>query len=154
MEKISSPLRTRILDYLDSHHITYTLMTQKERAKLSRNIGAKSVLFKDKNDFRLFTIRADLSIDNKKVRKILGSHKLRFATLDEFQTLTESIPGTLTPISRGLYKKDFDHYIDESLQEQKWIVFNAGELNSPIQVRADEFFKSLHFKWCIFSKDN
>jgi Ala-tRNA(Pro) deacylase len=129
-------------------------MTQKERAKLSRNMGAKSVLFKDKNDFRLFTIRADLSIDNKKVRKILGSHKLRFATLDEFQTLTESIPGTLTPISRGVYPKAFDHYIDESLQEREWIVFNAGELNAPIKLKAQSFFETLNFKWCIFSKDN
>lgn len=101
------------------------------------SIGGKSILFKDKSDFRLFTLPANKEVNNKSVRKILKSQKLRFATQQELIQLAGVEKGALPPFGRPLYP--FDHYIDRTLLENEFIAFNAGKLTTSVILKMKDY---------------
>lgn len=76
-------------------------------------IGGKTILFKDKRDFRLFVISAAKQVDSNRVRKILRSQRLRFATNEELKSLCEVEKGALPPFGRNFYP--YDLFLDESV---------------------------------------
>ena len=103
------------------------VITCEESAKArgcSQEIGGKSILFKDKSDFRLFVMSAALQVDSKKVRKILKSSWLRFATNEELWEMAGVEKGALPPFGRDILPVDL--YLDESILKNDKIAFNAG----------------------------
>jgi Ala-tRNA(Pro) deacylase len=154
-------LTQKILSMLDSKGIEYEILehdaaeTCSHAAKsrgLPQHLGAKSVLFKDKEDFRLFTLPAHLQVDNKTVRKILKSQKLRFASLEEFKELTTTVPGALAPFSIGIYPRDLDHYVDPAIHENEQVVFNVGVLNKSIVLKKDDWLSCINPHFIAFHK--
>jgi Ala-tRNA(Pro) deacylase len=113
-------------------------------------IGGKSILFKDKKDFRIFTLSAAKEIDSNKVRKILGSQRLRFARNEELSELCGVTKGALPPIVKGIYP--FDHYLDKSILNNTKIAFNAGVLDKSIIMLVEDYLKLIDAKVCEFSK--
>ena len=87
-----------------------------------QKIGGKSILFKDKQDYRLFVMSAALQVDSKKVRKILKSGWLRFATEEELWEMAGIEKGALPPFGRGIIPVDL--YLDESVLDNEEIAFN------------------------------
>lgn len=147
----------KIFKLLEDHKIPYETFEHEiamtcEEASRARNMplkyGGKSLLFKDKRGFKLFTLPAHKKAINKKIRKILSSQKLRFATHEELKDLAGVKSGALPPISKGLY--EFDHYVDKSLLENDKIVFNAGVLTITIILKMKDYLKLIDASFCEF----
>ncbi len=119
------------------------------RAK-RKAMGAKSILFKDKKDFRVFTLALNMEVDSNKVRKILGSNKLRFATHEELMEHCGVVKGALPPIVKNVYP--FSHYIDKSIYDHEVLAFNAGVLGHTIILKRDDYLKLIDAEVCEFSK--
>jgi Ala-tRNA(Pro) deacylase len=113
-------------------------------------ISGKTLLFKDKKDFRMFVLSGALQVDSNKVRKILRSQRLRFATDEEFLKLTGVPKGALPPIGRDFLP--FDLYLDLSILENDKIAFNAGILTKSFILPMSEYLKAVKPKICLFSK--
>jgi Ala-tRNA(Pro) deacylase len=113
-------------------------------------IGGKAVLFKDKKDFRLFVLSAALQVDSNKVRKILRSQKLRFATEEELMTLVGVEKGALPPFGRDILP--FDLYLDKSILANEKIAFNAGILTKSFILAVDDYLKVIDPVICEFSR--
>jgi Ala-tRNA(Pro) deacylase len=113
----------QLIEHPEAH--TCTLAAQLRERKLEA--GLKTVLFKDKRKFVLFALRADRQVDSKKVRKILGSQKLRFATEDELIELTGAKKGSLPPFGKELFS-ELELYLDESVHDAAEVAFNIGIL--------------------------
>lgn len=112
--------------------------------------GAKSILFKDKKDFRIFTIRAGSAIDNKKVRKILNSQKLRFAKEEELLEAAGVVSGALPPFGRPFI--EVDHYLDAEVLKGEYIAFNAAIIGHRIRLRVSDYLKLVNPTICDFQK--
>lgn len=141
-------IEQKLIDIFTKNNIEYHDF---DRKSADRSFGGKSILFKDKTDFRIFTIRADLEVDNKKVRKILGSKKLRFASHEELQELCGVVSGALPPIIRDLYP--YDHFLDKSLLDNEWIAFNLGVLDKPVKIKMKDYLKLVDPTICEFAKE-
>jgi Ala-tRNA(Pro) deacylase len=113
-------------------------------------IGGKTLLLKDKVGFNLFVISAVLQVDNQKIRKLLNSQKLRFATKDELMELCGVVTGALAPIGRPLYNLDL--YIDKSVLNNEKIAFNAGILTKSLIINIEDYKRLVTAIECEFSK--
>jgi len=114
-------------------------------------IGGKTLLFKDKRGFYLFVLSAAKKVDNNKIRKILKSQKLRFATTVELKELAGVEKGALPPIGRDLLP--FDLYLDKSILENEKIAFNAGILTKSFILKLEDYLKLVDPIICEFSKE-
>ena len=153
-------LTTKIKQYLVDSNISYKELdhdeahTCEDSARLRGediSIGGKTLLFKDKTSFKLFVISARLQVDSNKVRKILGSSKLRFATTDELMNLCNVVKGALPPFGRPI--QDFDLYIDHSIKKNEKIAFNAGLLTKSIILQTKDYFNLVDATFCNFQKE-
>jgi Ala-tRNA(Pro) deacylase len=77
-------------------------------------------------------------VDNARVRAVLGTRTLRFATPDELFALTGCLPGAVPPFGNlfGL-----PVLVDEELTERDEIVFNAGSNSVSIVMRCADFLQ-------------
>ena len=104
-----------------------------------RKIGGKSILFKDKQDYRLFVMSAALQVDSKKVRKILKSGWLRFATKEELWEIAGVEKGALPPFGRDILPVDL--YLDKSILKNEEIAFNAGMATKSFIMKVADYLK-------------
>lgn len=137
----------KIIHLLDSHNITYTLKhhdptpTSEESAKArgeSINIGAKALLIKTKTTFVLCVIPANRKLDTKRLRKILKTKSLRFATTDELKELTGLDKGAVPPFGHLL---GLEMIVDPAQFEQEKIAFNAGSLTTSVLMKSADYRK-------------
>ena len=149
----------KLLMLLNDNKIEYTLLEHSETVTCEQSaqargesvaIGGKTILFKDKKDFRIFTLSAAKEVDSNKVRKILSSQRLRFATSDELRDLCGVVKGALPPIVKGLYP--YSHYLDRSVLENEKIAFNAGLLTKSIIMKTKDYLDIIDAQVCDFSK--
>jgi len=151
-DRIKSLLETNNIDFKEiDHHETRTCEESAEARGEDIKYGGKTILFKDKKDYRLFVISAALQIDNNKVRKILKSQRLRFATKDELMELAGVESGALPPFGREILP--YDLYLDESILENEIICFNAGLLTKSIIMRTEDYLKLNQYQVHKFAKD-
>ena len=64
------------------------------------------------------------------MKKHLGVKSLRFATADELLELTGLVPGSVPPFGEPVLP--FSLYIDESIEANDRIAFNAGSLTDSL----------------------
>ena len=156
----TNELTERIRRLLEDHQVPYEELdhaastTCEESAKNrgeELHIGGKSLLFKDKKDFRIFVISASKQVDNQRVRKILKSQKLRFATSEELWDLAGVVKGAMPPFGRPLFP--YDLYVDESIFENERIAFNAGLLTKSFILKVDDWKKLIEPNICQFAKE-
>lgn len=149
----------KILNYIEQNNIKYKYLEHGpaktcEESALLRNepieIGGKTILFKSKNTFNLFVLSASLAVDSKKVRKILGDQKLRFASPEELMNLCQVEKGALPPFGEPIYP--FDLYIDESILKNTRIAFNAGDIHRSVILEMDDYLSMVKFEQVSFSK--
>ncbi|RLA65271.1 MAG: hypothetical protein DRQ88_03020 [Epsilonproteobacteria bacterium] len=114
-------------------------------------IGGKTLLLKDKRGFNLFVLSAAKKADNNKIRKILKSQKLRFATKEELMELIGVEKGALPPFGRDLLP--FDLYLDKSILDNDKIAFNAGVLTTSFILKVEDYLKLVDPIICQFSKE-
>lgn len=99
------------------------------------SVGAKALLLRTDNSFRLFVLPADRKLDSSAIRRQLGVRKTRFATVQELHELTGLTPGAVPPFGEPILP--FELYADEALgAETNKVAFNAGSLNNSIIMKA------------------
>lgn len=126
--------------YLEVEHEASLTCAQSAKARgKDQKIGGKTLLLKDKNGFRLFTMSAALEFDSQKARQILKSHKLRFATTEELMELTGAVSGALPPFGRPL--QNLDLYIDQSVLDNEEMAFNPGLLTCSFIMNTKVWFE-------------
>jgi Ala-tRNA(Pro) deacylase len=116
----------------------------------SIEIGGKTILFKDKNNFSLFVISAAKQVDSNAVRKILKSQRLRFATAQELRQHCDVEKGALPPFGHGIYP--YDLYLDPSILANDKIAFNAGTLTKSFIIDTADYLTLIKPTICCFAK--
>ncbi len=101
-------------------------------------VGAKALLLKTADVFRLFVLPAHLKLDSAAVKQELGVKKIRFASADELMELTGLVPGSVPPFGTPILP--FELFADESVGSyENKVAFNAGSLTDSIVMRADDW---------------
>jgi Ala-tRNA(Pro) deacylase len=93
--------------------------------------GAKALLVKAGDEFRLLVLPADRKLDNRKARQALAVKALRFATREEVAHWTGLQPGAIPPFGSlfGLPTS-----CDPALADNASINFNAGDHAISVQM--------------------
>jgi len=104
----------------------------------SLDIGGKALLLKVGDGFHLFVLSASLRLDSGAVKRQLGTKSLRFASAEELAELTGLAPGSVPPFGRPVLP--FDLHVDESIQANERIAFNAGTLTDSLILGTEDYF--------------
>jgi len=136
-ERIQHVLNTNTVTFKTLHH--EATRTSEESAQVRGEpleVGAKAIVMKVGKEFKLFVISAARRIDARKIKAIFHVKKVRFATADELKALTGLLPGSVPPFGRPII--DLDLFVDESIEANDRVAFNAGSLtDSIIMARSD-----------------
>ncbi len=145
---MNTDIHQAIRDLLDEHGIVYRAVhhepthTSEESARArgeSVRIGGKALLIKTADVFRLFVMSAALKLDNAAIRHKLGTRRTRFATREELKDLTGLVPGCVPPFGEPILP--FPLYVDESIQANDRIAFNAGSLTDSIIMPVEDYMR-------------
>lgn len=119
--------------------------TSEEAAKLRPNYslhqGAKAMIVQIKVQkkamFVMLVLPGDLKFDSKKVKALLQTKDLRFATEEEIEKLTEGIKIGGVPPFGNLF--GLEVIADPSLFDNEKIIFNAGDRRFSIAMKSQDF---------------
>jgi prolyl-tRNA editing enzyme YbaK/EbsC (Cys-tRNA(Pro) deacylase) len=115
------------------------------------NTGAKALLLKTDEVFRLFVLPADRKLDSGAIRRHLGVKRSRFATPDELLEMTGLVPGSVPPFGEPILP--FELYADNAIGVvSKRVAFNAGSLTHSITMAAADWEKIARPKRFSFGK--
>ena len=139
LERIREALAREGVEFREISHAP--TQTSEESARVrseSLSVGAKALLLKTDDSFRLFVLPADLQLDTKKIKQELKVKSSRFATSEELLELTGLVPGSVPPFGNPILP--FELYGDTSIGvvEDK-VAFNAGSLTLSIVMKASDW---------------
>ena len=138
LEKIRRFLAEHDVRFRELHHEpTYTSEDSARVRGEDIRIGAKALLLKVGDDFRLFVLSAALRVDSLAVRSHFGVRKTRFATSEELRALTGLVPGSVPPFGEPILP--FELYVDPSVLENERMAFNEGSLTDSIFLETEEY---------------
>jgi prolyl-tRNA editing enzyme YbaK/EbsC (Cys-tRNA(Pro) deacylase) len=138
----------RILSWLSEcgvsyRHVRHAPTRTSEESAAARGeelrTGAKALLLKADDVFRLFVLSAALRLDSDAVKRHCGVRKTRFATPEELHSLTGLVPGSVPPFGRPILP--FDLYIDESIDANARVAFNAGSLTDSLILSTSDYLR-------------
>ena len=140
---MEQPIHQQITDLLRQHDCWFEefehepVRTSEEAAKLRDGYtlqqGAKAIIIRVKipnvgKKFVMLVMPADQKFDSAKVKQVLHSKDIRFATEEEVEEITKGVkPGGVPPFGNlfGL-----EVISDTSLYDNEKIIFNAGRTSS------------------------
>jgi Ala-tRNA(Pro) deacylase len=110
--------------------------------------GAKALVVRADDRFVHCVLPAHLKIDNGRLRAIVGTRKLRFATSVELHDLTGCAPGAVPPFGNlfGL-----PVLVDEALCRNERVAFNAGSNAVSIIMRCHDLLRLTGAAVCRFA---
>jgi len=134
----------KALEFLDQKGIGYeklehspvTTSSEAAGARGSRlSQGAKAIIVKANDQFYHLIISASVPLDNNKLRKVLGTRRVRFATTEELFQLTGCLPGAVPPFGNlfGL-----PVYMDNALLEEDIVYFNCGSHTVSLRMKRSD----------------
>ncbi len=151
-EKIKRLLVENSISFKEvDHEPSPDCITSAQNRNEDLKIGGKSLLLKAKDGFKIFVLSAAKEADSKKIRSILNSQKLRFATKDELLDLAGVVKGALPPFGPPVLP--FDLYLDRSILQNEKIAFNAGILTKSFIISVKDYLRLVKPQICDFSKD-
>lgn len=104
------------------------------------SVGAKALLLRVGETFRLFVLPANCKLDSAAVKRHFGVKALRFATSDELMSLTGRVPGSVPPFGEPILP--FELFADEAVgAEHGRVAFNAGSLTHSIVMAAEDWWR-------------
>ncbi len=111
--------------------------------------GAKALVLLAADEPVHVVLPAHRRVDNARVRALVGTRTLRFATAEELLKLTGCVPGAVPPFGNlfGL-----PVLADEELARREDIAFNAGSNSVSIVMRAAEFLRLSGARVCALSQ--
>jgi Ala-tRNA(Pro) deacylase len=136
-----------IVELLNSHQVEFDTVTH-EKAITSMDTvretgfdikhGAKSILFKTKDGFKLVIVRGDNRADFKKLRQHFATNKIRMATPEEVLEVMRVEVGACYPFGEIA---GVDMIVDETLAEAERIHFSPGTHYDHINMRFEDYVK-------------
>jgi len=135
-EKIKEILNASGIKYSLKHHEPVYTSEQASRIRGDKlKQGAKAIIMDTSKNFVLIVLSAEKKINSKKLKKILKSKSLSFASHDKVKSLgLES--GSVPPFGSFFGLKT---YVDKSLLENEDISFNAGSLTDSIKMKLKDY---------------
>ena len=153
LEKIRNQLNAADIAYREVQH--QPARTSEESAAArgeALNVGAKALLLRTDNVFRLFVLPANRKLDSTAIRRYFGIRKTRFATVEELDKLTGLVPGAVPPFGEPILP--FELYADETIgMETDKVAFNAGLLTHSIIMAASDWANIARPERFRFAKD-
>ncbi|MBL8827115.1 MAG: hypothetical protein JNM18_09020 [Planctomycetaceae bacterium] len=120
------------------HPPTYTSEESAAARGEELGVGAKALLLKTDDVFRLFVLPADLKLDSAAIKRELNVKKIRFATSDELREMTGLVPGSVPPFGHPLLP--FELFAEEAMGTRcDLVAFNAGSLTNSIIMSARDW---------------
>ena len=115
------------------------------------DVGAKALLLKTDEVFRLFVLCADTQLDSGAIRKFLNVKKSRFATPEELLELTGLVPGSVPPFGEPVLP--FELYAEDQIGvRHDRVAFNAGLLTTSIILNAPDWDRIAKPRRFLFAK--
>ncbi len=137
-EKIVAKLTDAGCQFKTAHH--EPTRTSEDAARIrgvSLHTGAKALVIRGNKTKQhwLFVLPADLRLDSKKVREVVGE-SVSFAS--DTEVVTGCVPGSVPPFGSVIGLKT---YCDPRLAESSEINFNAGSLTDSINMAYNDYIK-------------
>ncbi len=152
LDQIRRLLTEAGLAFKEIHHPP--TLTSEESAKArgeELGVGAKALLLKTDDIFRLFVLPADRKLDSAAVKRQFGLKKIRFATAKELLERTGLVPGCVPPFGEPILR--FELFADSSIGiRYDRVAFNAGSLTDSIIMSAADWEKIARPKRFEFGK--
>ena len=150
LETIRSHLETANIPFREvQHEPTRTSEASAAARGEPLNVGAKALLLRTDDIFRLFVLPANRKLDSTAIRRYLGVRRTRFATVDELHDMVGLVPGAVPPFGEPILP--FELYADVTLGvETDKVAFNAGSLTHSIIMSAtdwENFAKPVRFRF-------
>tara|TARA_Y100000310_G_C20605730_1_gene775373 strand:- start:698 stop:1162 length:465 start_codon:yes stop_codon:yes gene_type:complete len=143
-EEIKKLLNENSIEYVTYHHPP--TLTSEESAKfrgVPMKIGAKAILLKLKDEYAIAVMPADRRLDYKKIKAVLQSKKVRFASVEELKAVTGCDKGALPPFGH-LFSLTL--IVDSRLFEEEYMAFNGGSLTDSIKMKTVDYEKLIDLK--------
>ena len=122
--KILEFLRSKGIEFEKLEHVPVTTSSAAAGARgSSLSQGAKAIVVKANEEYYHLIISAAVRLDNKKLRKILGTRRVRFARADELLELTGCLPGSVPPFGNMF---GLPVLMDDALMSEEIVYFNCG----------------------------
>lgn len=135
----------KIIELLHKNNVNYLLKDHpptrtSEESALHRGeplkIGAKAMVMKTDIEYIMAVLPADRKIDSVKLKLILNTKNLRFASKEELFELTRLVPGAIPPFG-SLFNLPL--IVDKALLEEEYMAFNAGSLEKSIKMKTKDY---------------
>ena len=141
------PIVSSIRSLLDEHTVPYTFLeheagtTSEEMATIRKDYslseGAKALILLTDIGFVQVVVPGDKKFKNSKLRKVIHTKDIRFATPKELATITDGIlPGAIPPFGTLF---NLSVYADKKLFANEHIVFNCGERTASISMQSNDY---------------
>lgn len=144
IRRMSNDVLQRIRQMLGAHGCQFRELehvptsTSEESAKVrgeELGAGAKALLLRTDDCFRLFVLPADRKLDSSAVKRHLKAKSIRFATPEELAELTGLVPGSVPPFGQPVLP--FELFADQDIGVRyDRVAFNAGSLTVSIIMAA------------------
>jgi len=129
LEEAGTPFR------VVEHAPTFTSEESARARGEELGVGAKALLLRTDDVFRLLVLPADRKLDSSAVKRQLKVKRVRFATPEELLELTGLVPGSVPPFGQPLLP--FELFADSSIGTRfDKVAFNAGSLTTSIVMAA------------------
>jgi Ala-tRNA(Pro) deacylase len=133
---MTNSVLTRIREMLAGAGVNFTekqhqpTHTSKESAAArgeELGVGAKALLLRTDDTFRLFVLPADRKLDSGAIKRELKVKSIRFADTEELLQMTGLVPGSVPPFGAPILP--FELFADTSIGVRyEKVAFNAGSL--------------------------
>ncbi|MEW6359618.1 MAG: YbaK/EbsC family protein [Planctomycetota bacterium] len=149
----------KILNHLTAQGIPFDkleheVVTTSEAAAGARSSrieeGAKALIVKAEETFYHLIISAAKRVDNNRLRKLIGTRKVRFARPDEVMALTGCMPGAVPPFGNLFGLKVF---MDDALMAEDTVYFNCGSHTVSLRMRREDLVKATGAEVAGFAQD-
>ncbi len=136
----------KLREFLDANQVRYTTITHSAAftaqgiAALTHIPGkelAKTVIVRMDDDFAMAVLPASHQVDLSALKAATGAAEVRLATETEFMDLFPDCELGAMPPFGNLY--DMAVYVDESLEKDDVIAFNACSHKQLVQLSYDDF---------------
>ncbi|MBI3839529.1 MAG: hypothetical protein HY288_16540 [Planctomycetia bacterium] len=145
-EAIRAFLNATGATFVEKHHPPTFTSEESARARgESLSIGAKALVVKTDDRYRLLVLPADRKLDSQAVKRHFGAKKMRFADATELFALTGLVPGSVPPFGEPILPLEL--WADPALGENDKIAFNAGSLTTSIVMAFADYRRIAGAQW-------
>lgn len=146
LQRVRDLLHAAGVAFTEKHHEpTFTSEQSAQARGESLAIGAKALVVKADDTFRLLVLPADRKLDSAAVKRTFGVKKLRFADAAELLALTGLVPGSVPPFGPPVLELSLS--ADPALLDNEKMAFNAGSLTDSIVMASDDYRRVAGADW-------